>query len=179
MNYFGLSTSVLKLGASITELAVRSAIIYLLLLFALRIFGKRQVGQFTLFDLVFVLLVANAVQPSMTGPDTSLTGGVVIIVTLVLLNFSISYLRVRVPWLNRLVEPHSSVVGRDGEWLKPVLKHEGVTMEECDAALREHGLKTVGETTLVVLEADGSLSVVAKDHQGSHRKRRVRFIHHP
>jgi uncharacterized membrane protein YcaP (DUF421 family) len=162
-----------------TELVVRCAVIYLVLLLALRVFGKRQVGQFTLFDLVFVLLVANAVQPSMTGPDSSLGGGLVIILTLVLLNFSISFIRVRVPWFNRLVEPRSVVVSRGGAWLKDQIRHQGLTLEECEAALREHGLKSVGETTLVVLEADGSLSVVAKDHQAAHRRRHVRFIHHP
>ena len=57
------------------ELMVRATVIYLALLVALRLFGKREVGQFTLIDLVLILLVANAVQPAMTGPDVSLTGG--------------------------------------------------------------------------------------------------------
>jgi uncharacterized membrane protein YcaP (DUF421 family) len=68
------------------ELIVRSALIYLALVAALRLFGKREVGQFTLVDLVLILLVANAVQPAMTGPDTSLSGGLLIILTLVILN---------------------------------------------------------------------------------------------
>ncbi len=68
------------------ELAFRAALIYIALVVALRVFGKREVGQFTLFDLVLVLLVANAVQPAMTGPDTSLGGGLVIIATLLLVN---------------------------------------------------------------------------------------------
>ena len=54
------------------ELIVRSAVIYFALIVALRLFGKRQIGQFTIFDLVLILLVANAVQPAMTGPDNSL-----------------------------------------------------------------------------------------------------------
>src|ERR1700737_4728510 len=95
----------LKPGVPAVELGLRSAVIYLVLLIGLRIFGKREIGQFTTFDLVFILLVANAVQPAMTGPDNSLTGGVVIIAALILLNFAIGYLRVRVPFINRLVEP--------------------------------------------------------------------------
>jgi len=52
----------------------------------LRFFGKRELGQMTVFDLVLVLLVANAVQPAMTGPDTSLVGGLLIIGTLLAVN---------------------------------------------------------------------------------------------
>jgi uncharacterized membrane protein YcaP (DUF421 family) len=158
-------------------LLLRSAAIYLVLLLGLRVFGKREVGQFTLFDLVFVLLVANAVQPAMTGPDTSLGGGFVIIGTLLLINFTISRLRIRLPIVERLLEPRNVVVARDGRWLHDVLERTGITDEEGMATLREHGVSSVEETSLVVLEADGSLSVVPKDrelHRG--RRRKVRFI---
>jgi uncharacterized membrane protein YcaP (DUF421 family) len=167
-----------NLGIPASELVIRSLVIYLALLVGMRFFGKREVGQFTLFDLVFVLLVANAVQPAMTGPDSSLTGGVVIIATLLLLNYVISLLRVRFPAFNRLVEPSSLVVAKGGKWLKGALEKEGITEDEAMAALREHGLQDVSETVLVVLEADGSLSVVPKDRSVLHRQRHVRFIRH-
>src|SRR3989442_15636357 len=72
------------------ELMARSILIYLVLLAALRLFGKREIGQFTLYDLVLILLVANAVQPAMTGPDASLGGGMIIIGSLVGLNLLIA-----------------------------------------------------------------------------------------
>lgn len=169
----------LKLGVSAPELVLRCAAIYLALLVGFRLFGKREVGQMTLFDLVLVLLVANAVQPAMTGPDQSITGGLVIIATLLLLNFAISFLRVRFPAFNRLVEPQPVVVARNGKWLQAELREQELTDEEVLASLREHGLETVGETKLVVLEADGSLSVVPKDGNIQHRHRRhVRFMRH-
>src|SRR5438045_8687388 len=68
------------------ELVVRSVVIYLALIVALRIFGKRQIGQFTIFDLALILLVANAVQPAMTGPGTSLLRGLIIIAPLVVVD---------------------------------------------------------------------------------------------
>ena len=73
-------------SVNVLELVVRAVVVYAALLIALRVFGKREVGQFTLYDLVFVLLVANALQPAMTGPDSSLTGGLVLIAALVLAN---------------------------------------------------------------------------------------------
>jgi uncharacterized membrane protein YcaP (DUF421 family) len=176
-----LETDFLKLGVPFLELVIRCTVIYLALLLGMRLFGKREIGQFTLFDLVFVLLVANAVQPSMTGPDSSLTGGLIIVATLILLNFTISFVRLRVPWFNHLVEPASVVVAKNGKWDKLELRRQGITGEEADAALREHGETSVGDTVMVRLEADGSLSVVPKDSErgGPHQRRRVRFIRHP
>jgi uncharacterized membrane protein YcaP (DUF421 family) len=166
-----------RLGESVGSLILRSAAIYLVLLIGLRVFGKREVGQFTLFDLVFVLLVANAVQPAMTGRDTSLGGGFVIIATLLSLNFAVSRLRIRFPVIERVLESKSVVVALDGRWLPEKLKREGITDDECLAALREHGIGSIDETKLVVLEADGSLSVVPKDPAVARRHpRHVRFV---
>jgi uncharacterized membrane protein YcaP (DUF421 family) len=97
------------------ELVLRSTVIYLVLLGALRLFGKRAVGQFTIYDLVLILLVANAVQPAMTGPDTSLAGGVLIIGVLVLLNLLVGRLD-RWGLFHRLLEPEPTVVVRDGQF---------------------------------------------------------------
>src|SRR5437764_2682494 len=97
------------------QLALRTVAIYLVLLVALRLFGKREVGQFTLYDLVLILLVANAVQPAMTGPDTSLAGGLVIIVTLVAVNLLVARLD-RWNLFHRLFAPQPSVIIRNGHY---------------------------------------------------------------
>jgi uncharacterized membrane protein YcaP (DUF421 family) len=156
---------------------LRSAIIYLALLAALRLFGKREVGQFTLIDLVLILLVANAVQPAMTGPDTSLTGGLVIIGTLVLINRGIAYGRARLPFIQRLVESPPTVLVRDGEWIHEGLKREELSVEDLEMAMREHGVATVADVELAVLEADGMISIVPRDRStaGGHRPR-VRVV---
>ncbi len=158
------------------ELVLRSVLIYLALLVALRLFGKREVGQFTLYDLVLVLLVANAVQPAMTGPDTSLAGGLVIIVTLVLLNFAIGRLD-RFRLFSRLLEPQPTLIIRDGKYLTDQLRREGIDREECDTAIREHGLSDVSEVQLGVLEPDGTISIVGRQVEMQRTKRRVRYRH--
>ena len=160
------------------ELALRASAIYVALVAALRIFGKREVGQFTLIDLVLILLVANAVQPSMTGPDTSLTGGLIIIVTLVVENRLIAWSRARFAWIQRLLESAPTVLVRDGEWVVDALEREELSVDDVEMALREHGVKAVSEVELAVLEADGVISVVPRDRAlvGSQR-RRMRFVH--
>jgi len=145
------------------ELAVRATGIYLAVLLGLRLFGKREVGQFTLTDLVLILLLANAVQPAMTGPDTSLTGGLVIIVTLIVVNRAIAFARAKLPFVQWLVESPPTTLARDGIWVPGVLEHEELSQEDVTMALHEHGLTDVSEVKLAVLEGDGMISVVPRD----------------
>ena len=99
------------LGLPPLEIVIRTVIVYLFFVAALRIFGKREIGQFTLFDLALVLLVANALQPAMTGPDQSIPGGAIIIVTIFALNGILAQLRRRVPFVRRLLEFEPTVIG--------------------------------------------------------------------
>jgi uncharacterized membrane protein YcaP (DUF421 family) len=162
-------------AVSVLELVVRGVVVYVALLVALRIFGKRELGQFTIYDLVFVLLVANALQPAMTGLDTSLVGGLALIATLVTANAVVGRLD-QVPAIHRLFTPAPAVIIRDGGYLAGTMQREGVTEDEIEMAIREHGLTGVKDVKLAVLEADGTISVVPKDsvlHKPTHR---VRFM---
>ncbi len=164
------------LGIPAIELVTRAVLIYAIFLGALRLFGKREIGQFTLFDLALVLLAANALQPAITGPDSSITGGLILVVTLFALDRGIAFLRVRSKLLRRILEFGPTVVGRDGRWLLPVLVRQGLDLVDVDAALREHGLDDVKEMKLATLEEDGSISIVANDlgEASGSRRRRLR-----
>jgi uncharacterized membrane protein YcaP (DUF421 family) len=165
------------LQVPVWELMARSTLIYLVLVAALRLFGKREVGQFTLVDLVLVLLVANAVQPAMTGPDTSVTGGLVIIITLTIVNRLLAYSRARLPWIERLLQSPPRVLARDGKWIPEALAQEELLLEDCDMAIREHGIAVVSEVALAVLESDGEISVVPREGSSAlRRKPRVRLM---
>lgn len=162
------------LGIPVPELILRATLIYVVFFGALRLFGKREIGQFTIFDLALVLLAANALQPAITGPDDSLLGGLIVIVTIFTLNRSVAALRVRSPLVRRLLEFGPTVVGRDGAWLLPELVRQGLDLGDVEAALREHGLDSVGQLKVATLEADGSISIVATDRADSSEARRRR-----
>ena len=149
-------------------------VVYVALLVALRIFGKREVGQFTLYDLVFILLVANALQPAITGPDTSVVGGIVLIIALVATNFLVGKLDT-LPRFHRLFSPHPAVVVMDGKYLPEVMKREGVDQDEVKMSMREHGITDMKEVKIAVLEADGTISIVPTGAAVQRTKRRVRF----
>jgi len=160
------------------ELVIRSVGIYIVLLIGLRVFGKREVGQFTLFDLVFVLLVANAVQPAMTGPDASLFGGVIIVFSLLAANWIVGRLD-DIPALHQLLTPPPTVLLKEGKALEWQMRREGITMDEIEMAMREHGLDDLALVKEAVLEPDGSISIIGKDEKTQQRRRRrVRFIRH-
>jgi uncharacterized membrane protein YcaP (DUF421 family) len=159
------------------HLVVRAILIYVVFFIGLRLFGKRELGQFTTFDLVLVLLVANALQPAITGPDNSVTGGVLIIAILLLFNRGVAMVRSRWPWFDALIDPPPTVVVQDGEISKPALEKEGLSDTDVEMAIREHGVDKLSDVKQAVLENDGSISVVTKGSgERYRRRRRVRFL---
>jgi uncharacterized membrane protein YcaP (DUF421 family) len=171
---FDLASPAWHLAVPPLELVARSLIVYLLFLVALRVSGKRELGQFTLFDLAVVLLAANALQPAITGPDASIPGAVIIIVVLFGANRLVAWSRHRFPAIRRLLDVAPTTVARDGAWLEAALDREGLDDEDLEAALREHGLESVAEVKLATLEHDGSISVVAQAGRAVHIRQRHR-----
>ncbi len=154
------------------EIALRTALIYVALLLALRLAGKREVGQLTTFDLVVILLVSNAVQNAMVGPDNSLTGGLIAAGVLLGANYLVALARDRLPWLRGLVEGSPTILIHDGRFMDEQLRREHVDVEEVLMALREHGISDPAEVRFAILETDGSISVVPNSADPPIRTRR-------
>ena len=160
------------------ELVLRSAIVYVVFLVALRLSGKRELGQFTIFDLALVLLASNALQPAITGPDASIAGGVVIVITLFVLNRLVAIGRARSRFLRRYLDYPSTPIARDGHWIEAAIEREELSEEDLDSAVREHGLDSIKDVKLAVLEHDGSISVVPIEGNSVEiRPRRRRYRH--
>lgn len=149
-----------NLGSPALNILIRTVIVYLVILIGLRLAGKREIGQMTVFDLVVLLLLANAVQNAMVGPDTSLTGGVLAAAVLLVMNNLLARLRLRWPRLRRWVEGSPTLLVLHGELLAEQLRREGLDEETLKTALREHGVTDLSEVELAVLEIDGTISVV-------------------
>lgn len=157
---------------------LRTTVIYFAILLGLRLSGKRELGQMTTFDLVVLLLIANGVQNAMVGGDTSLFGGVVAAGTLLLLNWLLARTSWRFPKLRRWLEGVPTVLVTDGETVAVNLRREGVDEATLEAAFREHGIASIENVALAVLEIDGSISVVPKSAESKHIKRIRRAVHH-
>ncbi len=158
------------------SIVARTLIVYLALLFGLRAAGKRQLGQMTPFDLVVILLIANAVQNAMVGPDTSVTGGLIAAGVLIVGNFALALARERVPLLRQAVEGSPTLLINDGQFVDQNLKREGLDVDDVLQALREHGIDNPADAKMAVLEVDGSISIVPKDSQTMRTRRHQRFL---
>ncbi len=144
------------------QIALRTAIVFIALITALRLFGKRELGQVSTFDLVLLLLIANTVQNAMTGPDTSLDGGIVAASVLLLLNFGLATASARWGILRHAVIGVPTVLVNQGQVVESALRRQDITSEELSAALREHGVTRMSDVALAVLEVDGDITVVPK-----------------
>jgi uncharacterized membrane protein YcaP (DUF421 family) len=160
------------------QIVARTGVVYLLVLLGVRLTGKREVGQMTPFDLTLLLLLSNSVQNSMTGPDTSLMGGAVAACVLLGLNYLVGELSGVNRRFRRMVQGSPSLLIHDGELVMDHLKHEHLTVDEVLRSLREHGIGTIAEVAVGVLEVDGSLSFLKIDElpEDVRARHRSRFL---
>jgi uncharacterized membrane protein YcaP (DUF421 family) len=167
-------------GLALLGIAARTVIVYGVLLAGIRLAGKREIGQLTPFDLVVLLLISNAVQNAMTGPDTSVTGGIVAAASLLLVNAGVAQLRMRFPRFRRFVAGIPIVLVAHGEVQHRNLMRERMTSDDLLAALRQHEVVRLEQVELAMLEVDGSLSVIRKDDHDPERVIRTRhkLAHH-
>lgn len=170
------------------EIPLRTAIVYAVVLIGVRLAGKREIGQMTTFDLVLLLLLSNAVQNAMTGPDTSVVGGIEAALTLFVVNMAVVYTAFRIPNLQRGLAGRATLLINNGHVIRENLQRELITEDELLAALREHGCTSPSDVALAVLEVDGSISVVRREDieaepatttgvDGKPARRPIRFLH--
>ena len=146
--------------AGMAVIVVRTLAVYLFILVAFRLSGKREVGQLAPFDFALILLIANAVQNAMVGPDTSLVGGLVAAAVLLAANFALGRLASRNRKVERMLRGQARILVNRGHVHDDALHLESISHEELLQALRENGCATLAECRLAVLEVDGSISVI-------------------
>jgi uncharacterized membrane protein YcaP (DUF421 family) len=141
---------------------VRGLIIYTFLLIALRLTGKRQIGQLAPFDLVLLLVLSNAVQNAMNGGDNSVTGGLISATTLLVVNGLVGAVTYRSKRLESLIEGRPEIIIHDGKVFTDVMEREKLTHHEVNAALRAAGCASVNEVHYAILENTGRISIHPK-----------------
>jgi len=148
---------------TLLDVALRTSVVYLALLVGLRLTGTRQLGQMSTFDLVLLLIIANAVQNAMVGPDTSLAGGLVAAGVLIGWHRIVDWWRLRSRGFARILAGEGIMLIHNGAILHEHCVRAGITRDELLQALREHGVAQVEDVMLAVLEPDGAISVVRYD----------------
>jgi uncharacterized membrane protein YcaP (DUF421 family) len=146
--------------AGIPAIILRTVVVYVFILVGFRLSGKREVGQLAPYDFALILLIANAVQNAMVGPDTSLLGGMAAALVLLLLNYGLGLLAARSRKIERLLRGRAHVLVLRGHVYRNALDEERVTHEDLLQVLRQNGCASIADCRLAVLEVDGSISVL-------------------
>ena len=166
--------------APLAEVVLRSVAVYLFIVLAIRLFGKKELAQLSVVDLVFILLISNAVQNAMVGSDTSLQGGLIAALALFITNFLLKKILLKSKKISELVQGKAIMLIYEGVLLEQNLHSAEITREELEAAVREHGVQAFSKVKLAIMEVDGNISIVSSDfgnkttHQSHKTRHRLR-----
>lgn len=168
--------AVFGLHAPFAEIVVRSVIVYVVIVLLMRVMGRRQLGQMTPFDLVLILLIANAVQNAMVGTDSTIFGGLVAAASLLTADQVLSRAVDRIPRFRRILEGQPILLVNDGRLIERHVAAAGLSEELVVQAIREHGFKNLGQVQMAVLEIDGTISIVPTGQGTVRTRHRVRAV---
>lgn len=138
-----------------------SAAVYLFIIFGIRIFGKKELSQLSVIDLVFILLISNAVQNAMVGNNTTLWGGILAALTLFLVNYLFKNIFFKSKKISELIQGSPLMLVYHGKIVEKHLREAKLSHDELMAAIREHGVEDISDVDLAVLEVDGNISVLS------------------
>ena len=144
------------------EFPIRAVIVYAFMLLILRLTGKRQVGQLAPFDLVLLLVISNAVQNSMNAGDNSVSSGVILVLSLVAINWIVGEISYRSKKRELLIEGMPQVLVHNGIVDEKRLAKERLTHHELMAAVRKAGVGSLDEVHIAIMESNGNISVIPK-----------------
>jgi len=149
------------------HLVIRGAVVFVAVLFLLRLSGKRQVGQLGIAQLVALLLISNAVQNSMNGGDNSITAGLILAVVLIALSYLVEVITYRSKTIEKIIQGRPTLLIHQGKIITDHLRRELLSARELHAILRRQGIHHLDEIEEAVLESDGYVSVIRKsDNRG-------------
>lgn len=143
---------------------LRTITLYFLVVFSMRIMGKRQIGDMQPSDLVVTLLISEIAAIPIQDPSNPLLVAVISIFVLVALEIILSIVIMKSAFLNNLANGQSVIVIKNGQILQRQLKRLRVTVTDLIELLRAQGIFDISEVSFAVLESNGSLSVLQKPY---------------
>jgi uncharacterized membrane protein YcaP (DUF421 family) len=147
------------------KIVFSSVAVYLFIIIAIRLFGKKELAQLSIIDLTFILLISNSVQNAMVGSDSSLTGGLVAASSLFLINYLFKFLLYHFPKLSNVIQGADLMLIYKGQLNEQNMAKARITREEITEAVREHGVAEIREVDLAVLETDGNISIISDQYK--------------
>lgn len=156
------------------DIVIRSAAVYLFMVIALRLFGKKELSQLNTADVILILLISNSVQNAMVGNNTTLWGGLAAATILFAINFILKKLMYKYKKFSELMLEKPEILIHNGTLDFKNLSKLDITSDELKEAMREHGVESFKDVKLAMLEIDGNISIITgeKKLKQTHYKRR-------
>jgi uncharacterized membrane protein YcaP (DUF421 family) len=146
-------------------IAAKSIAIYFFIILAIRIFGKKELAQLSVIDLVFILLISNSVQNAMVGSDTSLQGGISAALGLFICNYVFKFFMRKSDRFSKIIQGDKILLVHDGVVIQKGMDEAMMSLDELERAIREHGVADISKVNLAILEVDGNITILTEDFQ--------------
>jgi uncharacterized membrane protein YcaP (DUF421 family) len=142
------------------DLVLRAVVVFGFVLVLTRVIGKRELGSLQPFDLILLIVLGDALQQGLTQDDYSLTGSVLVVGTIAVLQVFVSWISYRFPRTRPVLEGEPIIVVQDGEVIERNLKRERLTVEEIAEEARLQQIAHLSEVRWAILETSGQISFI-------------------
>ncbi len=143
------------------DIILRCILVYIFMIIALRVFGKKELSQLNTADVILILLISNAVQNAMVGSNNSLLGGVVAASVLFSINFILKKLIYKYKKFGDFMQEKPEILIHNGVLDFKTLSKLNISNNELKEAIREHGIEHFTDVKLAMLEIDGNISIIS------------------
>jgi uncharacterized membrane protein YcaP (DUF421 family) len=145
------------------DLVLRAIFLFVFVYGLTRVIGRRELSSLEPFDLILLIVLGDAIQQGLTQDDYSVTGAVLVIGTLALLQVFTSFLSFRFNRLRPILEGEPVIIVEDGEPVMKNLRRERMTIDEIAAQARTQQIESLSDVKWAVLETSGQVSFIKKD----------------
>jgi uncharacterized membrane protein YcaP (DUF421 family) len=144
------------------DISLRAIALFLFVLLLTRVMGRRELSQLAPFDLILLIVLGDAIQQGLTQDDYSVTGALIAITTLALLQRLTSFVSWRFGFMRKILEGEPVVIVQDGKLIERNLRRERLTPADVSEEARSHQIDSLEKVKWAVLEPNGSISFIEK-----------------
>jgi uncharacterized membrane protein YcaP (DUF421 family) len=144
------------------DIVVRAIALFSFMFLLTRIMGRRELGSLEPFDLILLIVLGDSIQQGLTQDDYSITGAVIAVGTIAVLQLVVSYSSFRFRWARSFLNGDPIVLMQDGEVIERNIKRERITREELAEQARGPQIAKLEDVQWAVFEPSGSISFIPK-----------------
>lgn len=144
------------------DIALRAVFLYVFVVFLLRVMGRRELSSLSAVDLVVLIVLGDAIQQGLTQDDYSVTGAVIAVATIAVMQVGSSYLSYRSRRARQVLEGEPIVILQNGKLIDRNMKRERLTEDEVAEEMRAQQIGSFEDVEWGILESNGTMSFISK-----------------